>query len=234
MSRETSHHAPSEGARQVIGDVLDRLDLEARPAREPPRGARRAESRNGPGESGSGRSMRPSSSAARPEAVIQSFASGSAQTATAARPPGRTTRAISAAAAPISGTSISPQRQRTPSKDASSSVSDAASSTAKPTSVEAELGGAAPGGLDHLGRDVRRQQAAAGLESRVREEPRVAGACRELEDRLARQRREQLDETLRDRARRRPDQLALPLPARGDGAPGVDRSRSRRPMPEPP
>ena len=166
--------------------------------------------------------MRPSSSAARPEAVIQSFASGLAHTATAARPPGRTTRAISDAAASISGTSISPQRQRTPSKDASSSVSDAGVLDREGDALEAELGGAAPGRVDHLGRDVRRQEAAAGLQLRVREEPRVARPRRELEDRFARHGREQLDETLRDRARRRPDQLALTLPARGDGAPGLD------------
>ena len=91
------------------------------------------ESLNGPGASGSGRSIRPSSSALRPDAVIQSFSSGSAHTATAARPPGRRTRAISPAAPSMSGTSISPQRHSTPSTDASASVSDAASSTANET-----------------------------------------------------------------------------------------------------
>ena len=56
-----------------------------------------------------GRSMRPSSSAALPEAVIHGLTCGLAQTARTTRPPGRVTRAISAAARSISGTSMSPE-----------------------------------------------------------------------------------------------------------------------------
>ena len=94
-------------------------------AREPER-ARRVADRAGPRGRARGRR--------RPEAVIHSLAAGLAHTAIAARPPGRRTRRISPIAASMSGTSIRPQRQRTPSKDASSNDSDAASSTANATS----------------------------------------------------------------------------------------------------
>ena len=77
--------------------------------------------------------MRPSSSAARPEAVIHGLTRELAQTASTTRPPGRRTRVISAAARSMSGTSIKPKRQMIPSTDASGRVRAAASSTANRT-----------------------------------------------------------------------------------------------------
>ena len=130
-----SHHSASEPARHVSGHVLDRSRRSSPPRSSTALERSAAESRNGPGASGSGRSSRPSSSALRPAAVIQSFALGSAQTATAARPPGRRTRAISAAAASITGGNMSPQRQRMPSTERRARVSAAASSTANASSA---------------------------------------------------------------------------------------------------
>ena len=76
--------------------------------------------------------------------------------------------------------------------------------------------------LDHLRRDVRRDEPAARQEARQGEEPSVAGPGRELEDCLAGAWVEQLHEPLRHGVRRRPDQLTLTLPAPGDRAPRLD------------
>ena len=71
---------------------------------------------------------------------------------------------------------MSPQRQRTPSNEASPSENTAASSTANVelrAFLKPELTRPAPRGLDHLGRDVRRDQASAGAQQRHGEEARV-------------------------------------------------------------
>ena len=80
----------------------------------------------------------------------------------------------------------------------------------------------APGDLDHLGRDVRREELAARLDPRQRAEPGLARPGRELEQQLPRLRVEQLDHPLREQRRRACEQAAPPLPAGGDAPPGLD------------
>ena len=78
------------------------------------------------------------------------------------RPPGRRTRAISAAARSMSGTSISPKRQRIPSTDVVARASELGGVLdGELDTLEAELGGAPARDLDHLRRGVRREQLAA-------------------------------------------------------------------------
>ena len=129
MSMTVAHQSSRRRGAPREREVLHDLRRRDPPPRAPPPAVPRRRAGTGRAPRGRGARAKPSSSAARPGAVIQSFASGSAQTASAARPPGRSTRWISRAAASMSGTSISPQRQSTPSNDASPSESAAASST---------------------------------------------------------------------------------------------------------
>ena len=87
---------------------------------------------------------------------------------------------------------------------------------------EPERGGAPAGDLDHLGRDVGREQLAARLDQRQHLEPDLAGPGREVEDPLPRSWLEQLDHPLREHRRCTRKQLPLALPAGGDAAPGLD------------
>ena len=156
MSREMLHQSPSD--RRLPGH---RRRPRRRRPRSPPRSracSRRPSpaSRNGPGASRSGGSTRPSSRAARPEAVIQSLAVGLAHTAIAARPPGRRTRRDLGRSRPpcpgrASGPSGRGRRRRTRRRASAMRRPRRRSATSsRPSSV------AAPAcGLDHLGRDVR-------------------------------------------------------------------------------
>ena len=126
------HHASSEPARHRRGtssSVSTRRPASVTTLRSSSGSARR----NGPGAAGSGRSVSPSSTADRPAAVIQSFSSADAQTASPARPPGFSTRAISARARDGSGTSMIPKRQMTPSTAPSRRLIAEASSTRNST-----------------------------------------------------------------------------------------------------
>ncbi len=80
----------------------------------------------------------------------------------------------------------------------------------------------APGDVDHLGCDVRRQELAARPDPRQRAEAGLARPGRELEQLLPRLRVEQLDHPSREQRRRACEQAAPPLPAGGDAAPGLD------------
>ena len=122
-----AHQSSSESACQCTG-ASSRASISSPAPSTSPRSSSGSARRNGPGARGSGRSMSSSSSAERPVAVSQSFASEAAQTAIAVRVPGRSTRAISANACAGSGTSMTPKRQRTPSTDSSGrSIADASS-----------------------------------------------------------------------------------------------------------
>ena len=81
--------------------------------------------------------------------------------------------------------------------------------------------GALLGDLEHLGREVRRDQRAGGRDQLRGEQPGVAGAGRELEQRLAGLRVERVDHPRRDRHRPRAHRVLLRGPARGLLAPAL-------------
>ena len=123
----------------------------------------------------------------------------------------------------MSGTSMSPKRQRTPSTESSAKRQRGGVLDREADAVEAELLGAAASRLDHLRRDVGRDQLAAGLEPRQRREADLAGSGRQLEHALPGLRVEQLDHPLGQRRRRAREEIAPALPA--------GRRRSARPRP---
>ena len=119
----------------------------------------------------------------RPTAVIHGFTRELAQTASTPARPAAERGAISAAARSMSGTSIKPKRQMIPSTDASGrsgrSVLDR-----ELERLRSRARGPSSGDLDHLGRDVGREQRAARLDQRQRPEPGVTGPGCEVEDPL--------------------------------------------------
>ena len=131
-------------------------------------------------------------------------------------PPGRRTRAISAAARSMSGTSISPKRQTMPSTESSSSERCAASSTANSMPVEVGARRASSRNLDHLRCRIGREQLAVRLDQRQRQESELPGAGCELEDPAVR---------ARDRGARPSARTAPRSPGRRDHAAAPNRQR---------
>ena len=84
---------------------------------------------NGLGAPGSGGGMWPSSTSSPKPIVAHGLRSGAPQTASARRPPGRSTRRVSASAAAGSAISMYPNRQSTPSTESASSSMRSASIT---------------------------------------------------------------------------------------------------------
>ena len=82
-----------------------------------------------PGAPGSGGGASSSCAKVRPAIEIQGLRSAAPQTASTRRPPGRTTRRVSASARSGSAMSISPKRQTAPSTESSSSGISSASTT---------------------------------------------------------------------------------------------------------
>ncbi len=85
-----------------------------------------------------------------------------------------------------------------------------------------ELCGSAASGVDHLGRDVGREQEPVRPEPLRGDEARISGAGRELEHRVARRRVEQGDESLVQLAGHLTAACRLALPACSGRSPGLD------------
>ena len=170
-------------------------------------------SRNGPGASGSGGSVSPSSSAARPGAVIHGLSRGLAQTASTTRPPGRVTRAISAAGPLHVGDEHDPEA----AEDAVDRVVGERQRRRRPRRRSGRPRGRArrrAGGRRRPSRARRRSRSARRRAGSVAaREARLAGAGRQLEHALPGLRLEQLDHPRRERRRRAREQIAPAAPS---------------------
>ena len=178
-------------------------------------------SENGPGASGSAGGARPTSRAAAGNADSHGLASGTSQTAMTSLPPGRRTRRASRSA--CSGSTHEHVAE------AAEDAVDRGELRVDPLEVDrleldvvdAELRGAAAGGLDHRLGAVGADQLAAGMQQLGGEEADVAAAGGELEDRLAGLGLEAVDHPVRDGQRAVVEGVGAGLPARRDALPAL-------------
>ena len=221
-SRIVSHHSSRDAARQTTAR-LRASRLEARRGHQPTQLVRVGEPKR-PGRPRIGRARaRPSSSADRRLPSSSRWRPRLPRRRAPTRPPGRRTRAISARARVRLGHEHDAEaaEHAVDARVRRESIAEA-SSTRNSTFSTPELGRAPPCGVDHLGRDVGREQTPVRPEPCSGDEARVSRPGGELEhrlaaswDRAARPAARRAGASLRERGRRRSQPAA-------DAAPGLD------------
>ena len=225
-----SHHASTDGSRMVSGSSVTLTSASPAPDSTP---ARRSASlsENGCGMPGGGTGLPSCSPTASSIAPSHGLRSRAPQTESATRPPGRSTRRTSRTACAGSSANISPSRQIATSYDSSGSSIRSRSSTRVPDVAQPDRAGAGARDRRHLGHHVRQHHLARGpdpLRGGQSDSSRTAG---QLEDPLARARRGQGEEPLRDRREERRRRGRRALPSRAQPPPTARGCAHRLPAP---